>query len=86
VELLADPHVRAYSGFEYVETPGVGPTPYPRIAARLRGTPVPVSGPAPGFAEANDYVLRDVLGLDATQIAALRESGEVVDEPAGAGH
>ena len=59
VELLRDPQVLACDGFEYVETPGVGATPYPRIAFRLSETPVPVSGPAPGFGEANDYVLRE---------------------------
>jgi crotonobetainyl-CoA:carnitine CoA-transferase CaiB-like acyl-CoA transferase len=86
VELLGDPHVRAYSGFEYVETPGVGPTPYPRIAARLRGTPVPVSGPAPAFAEANTYVLREVLHRSEDELAALKAAHVIVDEPAGESH
>jgi crotonobetainyl-CoA:carnitine CoA-transferase CaiB-like acyl-CoA transferase len=86
VELLGDPHVRAYSGFEYVETAGVGPTPYPRIAARLHGTPVPVSGPAPAFAEANGYVLREILGHTETEIEGLKAAGVVVDEPAGESH
>jgi len=86
VELLNDPHVRAYDGFEFVDTPGVGPTPYPRIAARLRGTPVPVSGPAPGFGEANEYVLRNILGLDGDQVAALARAAVIVHEPQGAAH
>ena len=86
VELLNDPHVQAAHGFEYVDTAGVGPTPYPRIASRLRGTPVPVSGPAPAFAEANAYVLRDVLGLAPDRIEALHYAGVIVDEPAGVSH
>ena len=86
VELLSDPQVRAYAGFENVETPGVGPTPYPRIAFQLSETPVPVSGPAPGFGEANDYVLGHILGLAAAEIADLRKSEVIADEPTGGGH
>ena len=86
VELLGDPHVRAYAGYEYVDTPGVGPTPYPRIAPRLRGTPTPVSGPAPGFGEANAYVLGEILGRTGEEIAELTAAHIVVDEPLGEGH
>lgn len=85
-ELLTDPHVRAYSGFEYVETPGVGRTPYPRVAFRLSATPVPVSGPAPGFGEANDYILRELLGIPTAEVDELRRCGVVADEPTGVGH
>jgi crotonobetainyl-CoA:carnitine CoA-transferase CaiB-like acyl-CoA transferase len=85
-ELLADPHVQAYAGFEYVETPGVGPTPYPRVAFRLSGTPVPVSGPAPAFGEGNAYVLGEVLGRPAAEIEALRRDHVITDEPQGVSH
>ena len=86
LELLADPQVRAYAGFEYVETPGVGPTPYPRVAFCLRGTPTPVSGPAPGFGEGNEYVLGEVLGKDRAAIERLLAAGVIANEPRGAGH
>jgi len=86
VELLWDPQVLAYSGFEYVETPGVGPTPYPRVAFSLEGTPVPVSGPAPGFGEANRYVLGEILGMESEEIEALLAAGVIADEPLGVGH
>jgi crotonobetainyl-CoA:carnitine CoA-transferase CaiB-like acyl-CoA transferase len=85
-ELLADPHVQAYAGFEYVETPGVGPTPYPRVAFRLSGTPVPVSGPAPAFGEGNSYVLGEVLGRPAAEVEALRRDHVITDEPQGVSH
>ena len=85
-ELLKDPQVLAYDGFEYVETPGVGATPYPRVAFRLRETPAPVSGPAPGFAEGNGYVLRDLLGKTVPEIEHLRAAGVIADEPQGSGH
>jgi crotonobetainyl-CoA:carnitine CoA-transferase CaiB-like acyl-CoA transferase len=86
LELLADPQVRAYHGFEYIETPGVGPTPYPRVAFRLSGTPVPVSGPAPAFGEANRYVLRDLLGMGQAEIAHWLDTHVIADEPLGSGH
>ncbi len=81
LELLSNEHVRARHGFEYVETPGVGATPYPRMAFTLSDTPVPVSGPAPAFAEANDYVLRDLLGLSEGEIAGLEANGVTTRTP-----
>lgn len=86
LELLRDPQVTACHGFEYVETRGVGPTPYPRIAARLRSTPTPVSGPAPAFAEGNEYVLGGVLGKTPEEIERLRAAGVIAGEPQGVGH
>ncbi|MEO8540179.1 MAG: CoA transferase [bacterium] len=86
LELLGDPHVATYHGFEYVDTPGVGPTPYPRVAFRLSETPVPVSGPAPGFGEGNRYVLREVLGRDDAAVDQLISDHVIADEPMGVGH
>lgn len=83
-ELLRDPHVEARHGFEYVDSSGVGPTPYPRVAFTLSGTPVPLERPAPGFGEANHYVLHDLLGRNAAELDALRETGVVTDAPVGA--
>ncbi|MBK9610175.1 CoA transferase [Candidatus Amarobacter glycogenicus] len=85
-ELLTDPHVRAYSGFEYVETPGVGPDAVSARGVPAFGTPVPVSGPAPGFGEANDYILRELLGIPTAEVDELRRCGVVADEPTGVGH
>ena len=85
LELLNDPHVAHRHGFEFVDTPGVGPTPYPRLAFLLSETPVPVSGPAPGFAEANNYVLGGLLGLSAAAIHDLERAGVVAREPAATG-
>lgn len=84
-ELLTDPHIAARHGFEFVDTPGVGPTPYARVAFTLSDTPIPLERPAPAFGGANDYVLRELLGLSAAEIGALKESGVVSDEPIGSG-
>jgi crotonobetainyl-CoA:carnitine CoA-transferase CaiB-like acyl-CoA transferase len=83
LELMANPHVIARHGFEYVDTPGVGDTPYPRPAFVLSETPVPISGPAPAFAEANDYVLRDLLGYGSERVAQLEEQQIVTRIPKG---
>jgi crotonobetainyl-CoA:carnitine CoA-transferase CaiB-like acyl-CoA transferase len=85
LELLSNPHVIARHGFEYVDTPGIGPTPYPRVAFTLSETPVPIERPAPGFGEANHYVLGELLGLSADAISALEEQGIVARVPTG-GH
>jgi crotonobetainyl-CoA:carnitine CoA-transferase CaiB-like acyl-CoA transferase len=83
LELLRDPHVVARGGFEYVEVPNVGPAPYPRVAFRLSETPVPVSGPAPGFAQHNDAVYGGLLRLLASEIARLETGGVIARVPAG---
>lgn len=86
-ELMRDPHVVAREGFQYVETPDAGPTPYPRAAFVLSGTPVPLAQPGPRFAGANDYVYRELLGLGDDAIAALEAAGTISSEPRGSsGH
>ncbi len=85
LELLADPHVRARHGFEYVDVPNVGPAPYPRVAFLLRRTPVPIAKAAPGFAEDNDRVFRGLLGMDAAAVAALEEAGVTARVPVEVG-
>jgi len=80
-ELLQDPHVRARDGFEYVDVPGAGPTPYPRVAFKLSGTPVPITKPAPGFAEDNDYVYRELLGLTPETIESLQAENIITTAP-----
>lgn len=81
LELLSNPQVIARHGFEYVDTPNVGPTPYPRMAFTLSETPVPISGPALGFGEANSYVLGELLGLSAADIADLEIRGIATSVP-----
>ncbi len=81
VELLSDPHVRARHGFEYVDVPNVGPTPYPRAAFMLSRTPVPIDKPAPGFGMDNDYVLEELLGLSDAEVSRLRQAGVTASVP-----
>jgi crotonobetainyl-CoA:carnitine CoA-transferase CaiB-like acyl-CoA transferase len=84
VELLADRHVIARNGFEYVETDGVGPTPYPRPAFTLSRTPVPLERPPSRFGDANQHVLGELLGMDRATIEALYEARVTAREPVAA--
>ena len=47
----------------------------------LTRTPGHARIPAPGFAEHNSYVFRDLLGLDEETIARLYADGVTADEP-----
>jgi benzylsuccinate CoA-transferase BbsF subunit len=86
LELLADPQVRARAGFEYVDVPGVGATPYPRVAFKLNGTPVPISKGAAGFAEDNDYVFRELLSMSPSDIESLESNRITTRVPLASGH
>jgi crotonobetainyl-CoA:carnitine CoA-transferase CaiB-like acyl-CoA transferase len=81
--ILSDPHVMARRGLEYVETAGVGPTPYPRPAFVLSGTAVPLAAPAPPFGSANRLVFEEILGMSEDERARLYEAGVTSDEPLG---
>lgn len=85
-ELLANPHVLARHGFEYVTVPNVGPTPYPRPAFILTRTPVPLETPAPAFAQDNVSVFRDLASLDSQAIASLEAQRITSPVPLGSGH
>jgi hypothetical protein len=81
-DLLTSEHLRARGFYEDVDVGGgcgVRPVigrPYRLAGARVRG-------PAPAFGEANDDVLRSLLGLGDPRIEALRELGVVADAPTG---
>jgi crotonobetainyl-CoA:carnitine CoA-transferase CaiB-like acyl-CoA transferase len=82
-DLLADPHLRERSFYEAVvfndgrTRPLVG-RPY---RWHSEAGQVAIRRPGPDFAEANEYVLRDLLGLDEDHIAALYEDGAVTRQP-----
>jgi formyl-CoA transferase len=83
-DLMRSEHLRARSIYEPCEVGhGVGRR---RILGRpymweARESTLCIRAPSPDFAEANDYVLRELLGLDAGEIAALRACGAVADAP-----
>lgn len=78
--LLTDPHLAA-RGFWAPAAAGVLPgLPW---SADFGPGPTGIPAPAPPLGADTDAVLRDVLGLDAARIAALRANGCLGDSPAG---
>ena len=85
--LLTDPHIRARGLLEGVEHPaetGLGHREYLGRGWKLSGSEVKMHGPAPMLGEANEYVLGEIMGLDAAEIQSLRDSGTIGETAVGA--
>jgi crotonobetainyl-CoA:carnitine CoA-transferase CaiB-like acyl-CoA transferase len=83
-DLLLDKHLltrQFYEVADYGPELGLRPLIGRPFAWESRTTEVGIAGPAPAFAEANDYVLRELLELEDDDVAALRAKGIVVDAP-----
>ena len=79
-ELLRDPHLRTRGFFETAEHPpetGLGQQEYLGRGWRFSGMEASTKGPAPMLGEANDYVLRDLLGLTCDEFRDLEEGGVI---------
>jgi benzylsuccinate CoA-transferase BbsF subunit len=76
-DLHDDPQLRARGHFEPHEHPFLGAGLYERNGFRLASHPSGYDGAGPTLGHDTDWVLGDLLGLDASEIAALRESGAV---------
>ena len=84
--LLADRHLRSRGFFEGVEHPpetGLGRREYVSRGWRLSDADVGIRGPAPRLGEANDYVLKELVGLDPSEIDRLRKEGIIGEAPEG---
>jgi CoA:oxalate CoA-transferase len=71
--VAANPQLAARGMIVPVGRPGAAPIPTPGFPLKLSRTPASVEGPAPEVGEHNDEVFGALLGLDAAEIAALRE-------------
>ena len=80
-DLLTSEHLRARGFYEDVDVPGCGMRPVIGRPYRLEGAHV--RGPAPAFGEANDDVLRGLLGIGEPRLAQLHRLGVVADAPTG---
>jgi len=76
-EVVRHPQARARGAFVEMDHPSVGKVPVVGVPARLSATPGSVRSPSPTLGQHTDEVLRDLLGLAAPEIAALR-AGKVV--------
>ncbi|HXF62652.1 MAG TPA: CaiB/BaiF CoA-transferase family protein [Caldilineaceae bacterium] len=74
---LADPQVAARDLVQRVTHPQTGEIPMIGPAPKLSATPAVIRRPPPLLGEHTEAVLRDWLGYDAQQIAALRAAGAI---------
>ncbi|GAA5050750.1 CoA transferase [Thermocatellispora tengchongensis] len=82
-EVLADPHLASTGFFHALDRPHVGTHRYPSAPMRLSGTPLRRRSPAPTLGRHNDHVLRDLLGMEESEIVRLRKLGLIGEEPLG---
>ncbi|MCY3506127.1 MAG: CoA transferase [Chloroflexi bacterium] len=80
-EVMSDPQLRARGAWSEQVHPDAGAWEVETPPWNLPRTPGHARIPAPGFAEHNSYVFRDLLGLDEEAIARLYADGVTADEP-----
>jgi len=76
-EAVAHPQVAARGSLVDIDHPSVGKTKVVGVPARLSATPGSVRSPSPRLGQHTDEVLRELLGLGAPEIAALRAGGVI---------
>jgi crotonobetainyl-CoA:carnitine CoA-transferase CaiB-like acyl-CoA transferase len=80
-DLMANEHLRARGFWETVSHPVAGTWDMEGVTWRMSRTPGHIRVAPPMYGEHNDWVLRDLLGLDDEAIAALEAEGVVSREP-----
>jgi crotonobetainyl-CoA:carnitine CoA-transferase CaiB-like acyl-CoA transferase len=80
-ELMSDPQLRSRGAWVEHTHPSAGTWEMEAPPWAFSRTPGHIRMPAPGFGQHNQYVLGEVLGMDATEIAALYAAGVTADEP-----
>jgi benzylsuccinate CoA-transferase BbsF subunit len=75
--LAVDPHLEARGFFQSVRHPVLGDRQVSGAAFTFSKTPATIERAAPLLGEQNDYVLGQLLGLSAEEIAGLQEQGAV---------
>lgn len=82
-EVRADAQLRHREVLVFADHPEVGPSPHTRTAWRSRRGHDGVTGPAPLYGEATEYVLGELLSIDAGRRDALIAEGAVARSPQG---
>jgi len=80
-ELVEDPHLRERGFFQRLSHPEAGSHLYPGVSWKMGRTPGSLRLPAPCFAEHNEYVFGQLLGMSADEISRLAEEGVTASEP-----
>jgi len=74
-QVVEHPQVKARGAIVEIDHPRAGKVRMVGVPVRLSATPGSVRAPAPALGEHTDEVLRDLLGLSAPEIDALRAAG-----------
>ena len=82
-EVIAEPHLEARGFWDTVDHPEAGPYRQVSTPWKLSKSPRRATSPAPGLGEHNGYVLGELLGLSAQEIATLEAKGIIGTQPVG---
>jgi crotonobetainyl-CoA:carnitine CoA-transferase CaiB-like acyl-CoA transferase len=78
-DAYADPHLMVRDFFAIMTHPECGTHHYPGIVWKMSKTPGSLRSPPCCLGEHNDYVYRQLLGLDEAEITRLRAAGHIGD-------
>ena len=78
-DAYADPRLEARGFFATLTHPACGTHRYPGMVWKMSKTPGSLRHPACCLGEHNDYVYRQLLGLDEAEITRLRAAGHIGD-------
>jgi crotonobetainyl-CoA:carnitine CoA-transferase CaiB-like acyl-CoA transferase len=79
-EIVKEPHLNERGLFQVADHPVAGPRPYTIAHPRLSDTPVEIREAAPCFAQHNDHVFKDILGMSEQEIDRLKAEGIISDK------
>ncbi len=74
-QINSNPHLMQRRFFEAVAHPEAGTYDHPGMPWKLSRTPGKIRTPAPCFAEHNEYVFKELLGMSKEEIIELEEAG-----------
>ena len=87
-QALTDPQYRDRGFFETVHNPpesDLRPKGYVGRGWKFSASEAKIRGPAPRLGEANEYILRDLLGIDQAKLTSLADDWTIGDLPEGGG-
>ena len=76
-ELAEDRHLLERGYFTFLDHPETGPYLHTGIPWQYSGTPLAIEAPSPCLGEANEYVVRELLGRSRTEFERL-DAGNVL--------
>ncbi|NQT71952.1 MAG: CoA transferase [Chloroflexi bacterium] len=80
-QITSDPHLKQRGFFETVTHPEAGTHTYPGMSWKLSLTPGKIRMPAPCFAQHNDYVFGELLGISEEECMQLKTQGVISTVP-----